>query len=59
MYIRSPVPRRNWLVGLLSVMDAGALQLALNPSMPQGEARLAVRAGFSCLRELAQVERTQ
>jgi hypothetical protein len=57
MYIRSPVPQRNWLVGLLSVMDAAALQLALNPSMPQGEARLAVRAGFSCLRELARAQR--
>lgn len=57
MYVRSPVPQRNWLVGLLSVMDAGALQLALNPSLPQGEARLAVRAGFSCLRELARAQR--
>jgi hypothetical protein len=57
MYMRSPVPQRNWLVGLLSVMDAAALQLALNPSMPQGEARLAVRAGFSCLRELARSQR--
>lgn len=56
IHFRSPDPYRNWLVALVSVMDAGALQLALNPSQPQGGARLSVRAGFVCLRELAEVE---
>ncbi|MGN6330995.1 MAG: hypothetical protein ACTHOD_04990 [Motilibacteraceae bacterium] len=55
VFVRSPRPGRSWLVGLLSVMDAAALQLAVAPSLPQGEARIAVRMGFSCLRDLADV----
>lgn len=50
---RSPRASRNWLVALLAVLDAAALQLALNPSRPQAEARLGLRAGFVCLREIA------
>ena len=53
IYFRSQEASRSWVVGLLSVMDAAALQLAVNPGMPQGEARMAVRMGFSCLRDLA------
>ena len=53
IYFRSQEPSRNWLVGLLSVMDSAALQLALNPSMRQGEARMAIRMGFVCVRALA------
>lgn len=56
IHIRSPRPHRNWLVGLVAVMDAAALQLALAPGMPQGHARLAVRMGFVCLRDLARTE---
>ncbi len=56
IHFRSPDPRRNWLVALISVMDAAAMQLALAPSLPQGGARMTVRAGFVCLRELARVE---
>lgn len=54
IFVRSPRPGRNWVVGLLAVMDAAALQLACSPSMPQGEARIAVRMGFVCLRDLAE-----
>lgn len=54
---RSPRANDNWLISLLAVMDAAALQLALNPSRPQGDARLALRAGFVCLRSIAQVWR--
>ncbi|KAK1183042.1 hypothetical protein B7755_035870 [Streptomyces sp. NBS 14/10] len=50
---RSPKPGRNWLIALLSVMDAAALRLAFNPSQPPAEARMALRAGFVCLRDLA------
>lgn len=57
VFVRSPRPGRSWLVGLLAVMDAAALQLAVAPSLPQGEARIAVRMGFSCLRDLADVFR--
>jgi hypothetical protein len=53
IFFRSQEPTRNWLVGLLSVMDAAALQLSLSPSLRQGEARMAIRMGFVCLRALA------
>jgi hypothetical protein len=53
IFFRSQEPTRNWLVGLLSVMDAAALQLALSPSLRQGEARMAIRMGFICMRALA------
>jgi hypothetical protein len=38
-------------------MDAAALELSLNPSRPDGQIRLAIRAGFSCVREIAASER--
>ncbi|MDI2130922.1 hypothetical protein [Yinghuangia seranimata] len=53
VHFRSPRASRNWLIAMLAVMDAAALQLAINPSRPQAEARLALRAGFVCLREIA------
>jgi hypothetical protein len=34
-------------------MDAAAMQLSLNPELRQGEARMAIRMGFVCLRALA------
>lgn len=55
IYFRSPRATRNWLIALLSVMDAAALRLALNPSQPQAEVRMALRAGFVCLRDIADV----
>ncbi|MEW1659720.1 MULTISPECIES: hypothetical protein [unclassified Streptomyces] len=54
---RSPRSGDNWLISLLAVMDAAAMQLALNPGLPQGDARLALRAGFVCLRNIAGVWR--
>jgi hypothetical protein len=54
---RSPDPRRDWLVALLAVADSAAMHLALSPSSPQGEARICVRAAFTCLRDLARSER--
>lgn len=56
VHFRSPQPHRSWLVGLAAVMDAAALQLALAPQLPQGEARIALRMGFQCLRALARNE---
>jgi hypothetical protein len=55
IHFRSPRADRNWLVALLAVLDAGALRLALNPGCPQAEIRMALRAGFVCLRDLADV----
>ena len=49
---RSPRPLRSWVVGLLAVLDAAALQLALNPSTRQSEARLCLRMGFTSLRDI-------
>jgi hypothetical protein len=53
IFLRSQEPTRNWLIGLLAVMDSAALHLALNPSTAGGEPRFALRMGFVCLRELA------
>jgi hypothetical protein len=49
---RSPHPTRSWIVGLLAVLDSAALHLALNPSGPQSEARLCLRMGFTCMRDI-------
>jgi hypothetical protein len=53
---RSPRPYRSWIVGLLAVMDAAALQLALAPTQaPAAEARLMLRSAFTGLRDIARV----
>ena len=57
IYFRSPHPLRSWLLGVLAVMDAAALQLALNPSSAPTEARLCLRMGYLSLREIAAVAR--
>jgi hypothetical protein len=54
---RSPRPHRSWLVGLIAVMDAAAMQLALNPRLAPPEARLVLRAGFTALRDIARALR--
>lgn len=54
--MRSARPYRNWLVSLLCVMDAAAMQISMNPGMAQDRARLMIRQGVLCLRELAIVE---
>jgi len=56
IHFRSPRATRNWLIALLAIMDAAALELALNPSKPKAPMRMALRAGFTCLREIADVE---
>lgn len=58
IHFRSPQPNRNWLVALLAVMDAAALELALNPANPNsGAMRIGLRGGFNCLRDIAHMER--
>ena len=59
IHFRSPQPNRNWLIALLAVMDAAALELALNPRNinTQGAIRIGLRGGFNCLREIARMER--
>ena len=50
---RSPNPYRSWVVGLLAVMDAAALQLSLSPLSAPASARPLLRMGYVALRELA------
>ena len=49
---RSPQPLSSWLVGLLAVLDSAALYLALCPSQERYEVRMAVRMGFTALRQI-------
>src|SRR5262249_59310680 len=44
-YFRSPDPQTSWLLGLLAVLDAAALHLALNPGTAPAEARPLLRVG--------------
>jgi hypothetical protein len=53
VYFRSPKPMRSWLIGLLAVLDAAALHLALNPLSAPADARPLLRMGYTALRELA------
>jgi len=50
---RSPLPMSSWVVALLAVMDAAALQLAVAPSATPVQTRLTLRMGFLCVRQLA------
>src|SRR5580693_6630344 len=52
---RSPRPLSSWVTALLAVLDSAALYLALSPgSAPAVPARLCLRSGFVCFREVAQ-----
>jgi len=54
---RSPQPYRSWIVGLITVMDAAAVHLAVTGRDGPPEARLVLRAGFTALRDIARVVR--
>jgi hypothetical protein len=55
VWFRSPRPLSSWVISLLAVLDSAALYLALSPqSAPTVQARLCLRSGFVCLREIAQ-----
>lgn len=53
LFFRSPHPLRSWVLALLAVLDAAALQNALFPESAPIEARLVLRMGFTCLRSIA------
>lgn len=55
LYLRSPRARNSWVVSLVAVLDAAALALAVDPDGAPIEARMCVRMGFTCLRDLASV----
>src|SRR5262252_2463620 len=55
VWFRSPRPLSSWVISLLAVLDSAALYLALSPqAAPEVPARLCLRSGFVCLREIAQ-----
>lgn len=55
LWFRSPHPYRSWVIALLAVMDAAALQLSTQPLLAPSEARAFLRMGYMCLRDLATV----
>ena len=57
IFFRSPHPLRSWITGLLSVLDAAALHLSLNPLTAPAQARPFMRMGYMSLREMARVMR--
>jgi len=57
LYLRSPRAKNSWIVSLLAVLDAAALELAIDPAGAPPEARMCLRMGFMCLRDIAQVMR--
>lgn len=50
---RSPHPLRSWVLALLAVLDSAALYLSAAPASAPSQARLCLRMGFTCLREIA------
>jgi hypothetical protein len=50
---RSPEPWFSWVLGLLAVLDAAAMHLALAPSTASSEARLCLRMGFTMFQRIA------
>lgn len=55
LWFRSPHPYRSWVIGLLAVLDAAAMQQATQPLLAPSEARAFLRMGYMCLRDLATV----
>jgi hypothetical protein len=52
---RLPRSGNHWLISLLAMADAAALRLTLQPSRPQGKARLFLAMTATCLENLAYV----
>ena len=51
---RSPRPLSSWVTALIAVLDSAALILTLSPSSaPVVPARLCLRSGFLCFRQIA------
>jgi hypothetical protein len=53
LLFRSPDPWSSWVLALLSVLDAAAMHLALNPSTAPSQARLCLRMGYTALRRIS------
>ena len=48
-HFRLPRARNHWLIALLAVMDAAALDIALRPEADHAESRLLLNQGVNCL----------
>lgn len=53
LLFRSPEAWYSWVVGLLAVLDAAAMHLALAPSSASSQARLCLRMGFTLFDRIA------
>jgi hypothetical protein len=53
LLFRSPDAWSSWVVASLAVLDAAAMQLALNPSTAPSQARLSLRMGYTALRRVS------
>ena len=53
LLFRSPEPWFSWLLGLIAVLDAAAMHLALAPSRASSQSRLCLRMGFTLLNRIA------
>jgi hypothetical protein len=53
LLFRSPDPWSSWVLALLSVLDAAAMQLSLNPTSAPSQARLCLRMGYTALRRIS------
>ena len=53
LLFRSPDPWSSWVLALLSVLDAAAMHLALNPTTAPSQARLSLRMGYTALRRIS------
>jgi hypothetical protein len=55
MYLRSPRAQNSWVISLVAVMDSAAIALGVDPDGAPIEARMCLRMGFTCLRDIARV----
>lgn len=53
IFFRSPEPGYSFVLALLAILDAAALQLALMPLSTPTSARMCLRMGFTALRRIA------
>ncbi len=52
-HFRGPRARNHFLIALLAIADAAALDIVLRPSMDHTDARLLLQQAASCLRDIA------
>ena len=55
LYFRSTTAMRSWVISLLSILDAGAMHLALCPVTAPAQARNFMRVGYLAFRQLSGV----